>query len=237
MTNVDTAQERRQPAAEGPGDSYDPVPAVIDWLLGVITGIVGLMLGVVGAGMYTQIDEATITDAVTSEGVEVNGLSQAEAITAAEPFVDWLGVGFIITGLIATFGAASFIIARHRTRRQVIETGGTTATFWACVIYGAAVTALVSFVPGSAIVGGGLAAYLYDDDSVRVGSAAGAVGTALAVPLTIVTAAGFVAGAAAIGKLVGGALLATLIIGAGLVAVLFNAGLGALGGLAAVRLL
>ena len=71
---------------------------------------------------------------------------------------------------------------------------------------------------------------------MRVGSAAGAFGTALAVPLIIVTAAGFVAGAAAIGKLVGGPLIATLLVGAGLVAVLFNAGLGALGGLAAVRL-
>lgn len=237
MTNVDTAQQRRQPAAEGPESSYDPVPAVIDWLLGVATGIVGLILVAVGAGMYTQIDEAAITDVITSEGVELNGVSQAEAITAAGPFVDWLAIGFMLTGLVATFGAASFIIARHRTRRQVTETGGTTATFWACTIYGAAVTALVSFVPGSATVGGGLAAHLHDGDSVRVGSAAGAVGTALAIPFTIATAAGLVAGAAAIGKLVGGTLLATLLVGAGLVGVLFNAGLGALGGIAAARLL
>lgn len=237
MTNVDTAQQRARPAAEGPGDSYDPVPAVIDWLLGVATGTVGLILLVVGAGMYTQIDDSTITDAITSEGVELTRISQAEAITAAGPFVDWISVGFIITGLVATLGAASFSIARYRTRRHVVETGGTTATFWACAIYGAALTALVSFVPGSAIVGGGLAAHLHDGDRVRVGLVAGAVGTALAVPVTIATAAGLVAGAAAIGKLVGGALLATLLVGAGLVAVLFNAGFGALGGLAAARLL
>lgn len=235
MTNVDTVQESAQPAAGGPTDRYDPVPAVIDWLVGLLTGVVGLVLTTIGIGMYTQVDQAMITEAVTEEGVEVNGLTQSEFIAAAGQFVDWFAVGVVLTGLVSVVGAAAFVAMRRRTRRRVAQEGGTTATFWACAVYGAVVTALVSFIPGSAIVGGGAASYLHDGDSVRTGTAAGVVGTILTIPLVAFLAVGFIAGAGAVGKLAGGALLAVLVIGAELVALTVNAGLGALGGFLVAR--
>jgi len=235
MTNVDTVQESGRPAAEGPRDSYDPVPAVIDWLVGLITGVIGLVLTAIGVGMYTQIDRAMITEAVTEEGVELNGLTESELITAAGQFIDWLTVGIVLTGIISVVGAAAFVVVRRRTRHQVAEEGGTTATFRACAVYGAVVTALVSFIPGSAAVGGGAAAYLHDGDSVRAGTAAGVVGTVLTIPLVAFLAVGFIAAAGAVGELAGGVLLAVLVIGAELVALVVNAGLGALGGFLVVR--
>jgi len=235
MTNVDTVQETGRPASGGPTDSYDPVPAVIDWLVGLVTGVIGLVLTAIGVGLYTQVDQAMITETVTEEGVEVNGLTQSEAITAAGQFVDWLSIGVVLTGLASVVGAAAFVIVRRRTRRRVAREGGTTATFWACAVYGAIVTALVSFIPGSAVVGGGAAAYLHDGDSVRTGTAAGVVGTILTVPLVAFLAIGFVAGAGAVGELAGGAVLAALVIAAELVALLVNAGFGALGGFLVAR--
>jgi hypothetical protein len=231
MTNIDTVQETGHPPGGRPTDRHDPVPAVADWLIGLLTGVIGLVLTGIGVGLYTQVDKGRITETVTEEGVEVTGLTQSEVITAAGQFVDWVALGVILTGLVSVAGAGAFIILRRRTRRRVAQEGGTTATFWACAVYGAVVTALVSFIPGSAIVGGGAAAYLHDgDSSVRTGAAAGVVGTILTIPLVAFLAIGFIAGGGAVGELADGALLAAMILGAELVALMVNVGAGALGG-------
>lgn len=231
MTNVDTVQENSRPPAGGPTDSYDPVPPVVDWLIGLFAGVVGLVLTAVGVGMYTRVDSSLIAEVVTEESVDINGLTKAEFITAAGPFVEWLAVGMVVTGLMSLVGAVAFVTLRRRTRKRVAREGGTTATYFACAVYGAAVTALVSFVPGSAIAGGGAAAYLHDgDSSVRTGAAAGAVGAVLTLPMLAFVAAGFVAGAMAISELAGGALIASFVIGAGAIGLLLNVGFGGLGG-------
>lgn len=190
----------------------------------------------IGVEVITRVDQAMIADSVAEESVEVNGLTQSEFVTAAGPVVDWLSVGIIVTGLTAFICAAAFIMARRSTRRRVTEEGGTTATFWACTVYGGVVTALVSFIPGSAIVGGGVAAYLHDgDSSVRTGTAAGILGAGLTIPLVAFLGIGIVDGAAAISELAGGTLVAAVIVVAELIALGVSAGLGALGGFLAAR--
>lgn len=208
------------------------MPAAVDWLLGIVTGLIGLVMTAVGAAMYIRVDRAMIADAITSEGVEVNGLTEAEAVTAGVPFVDWLAAGIGVTGLVLVAVAATFVVARRRTRRRVAREGGTTATFRACAVYGAAVTALVSFIPGAAVAGGGAAAYLHGEDGSgpRIGAVAGLVGWALTAPLLVAVAGGFLAGADAIGQFAGGAVLVAVIVIAELVALAINAGFGALGG-------
>jgi hypothetical protein len=94
---------------------------------------------------------------------------------------------------------------------------------------------LVSFIPGSAIVGGGAAAYLHDGNSVRTGATTGVVGTVLTIPLVLCLGVGFIVAAGAVDKLAGGTLLAALLIIAEVVALLLNAGLGALGGFLVAR--
>lgn len=237
MTNVDTVQDAGRPAGGGSAEEHDPVPAAADWLLGILTGVIGLVLTAIGVGMYTRVDRALIADLVAEEGVQVNGLTEAEFITAAGEFVDWFAIGVVLTGIVLVVGAAAFLVARRRTRRRVTREGGTTATFWACAIYGAVVTALASFIPGSAIFGGGAAAYLHDSDtSLRTGAAAGLVGSLLVLPLLAFLAVGLVAGAGAIGEAAAGTVLVALVVGAQMLAVAINVGFGALGGFLVDRL-
>jgi ascorbate-specific PTS system EIIC-type component UlaA len=209
---------------------------VIDWLLGLVATVIGLALIAVGAGLYTRVDRALIADAVTGEGAQLEGLTPAEAVTAAEPLVDWLALGVGTTGLGLVTGAVAFVVARRRTRRRVAREGGTTATFLACAVYGAAVSALVSVLPGSTVAGGAAASYLYDGDAgVRIGAAAGLVGIVLTVPLLVCFLVGLLAGASALGRLAGGAVLAGIVAGGELLALVLSVGLGALGGVLVSR--
>ncbi|WP_436929387.1 hypothetical protein [Halosimplex halobium] len=232
MTDVDTVHDTDRRSNDGPTEGRDPVPAVADWLLGLVAGVIGLAMAALGVGMYVRVDRAMIADAITSEGVEVNGITPAEAITAGVPFVDWLAAGIAVTGLALVVAAAAFVVARRRTRRRVARRGGTTATFRACAVYGAAVTALVSFVPGAAVAGGGAAAYLHDEagSGVRIGAVAAFLGWALSLPLLVAVSGGFLAGADAIGQLGGGVALVAFVTVGELVTLAVNAGLGAVGG-------
>jgi hypothetical protein len=99
------------------------------------------------------------------------------------------------------------------------------------------VTALTSFLPVAALLGGGTAAYLRGGEAgARVGAASGLVGYVLTVPMLAGLAVGLVAGGSAIGEFAGGVTLAGLVVVAQLVALAINAGLGAVGGVLAVRL-
>jgi len=225
MSDVDTVHGANGPATDGPVETRDPVPAAVDWLLGALSGLFGLALLAVGAGLFARVDRALITD-VTPE----------QFVTAAAAATDWIAAGIVVTGLGLVGAAAVFVRARRRTRARVDREGGTTATFWACSVYGAVATALLSFVPGSVVVGGAVAAYLHGDSETRTGAATGLVANALTVPLLAFFAVGTLAGANAVGMLAGGGLLALLLVAAGLVALAVNAALGALGGLAVDRL-
>jgi hypothetical protein len=201
MNDTETGRRADTGTPDGPAGTHDPVAAVVDWLLAVVAGLIGLVTAGVGVALYTEIDRATIAAAVTGENVQLEGITPEEAIAAGVPFVDWLGVGVALTGLVLLGAAVAFVVGRRRTRRRVEREGGTTATAWACAAYGAVVTAVVSFVPGSALVGGAGAAYLRGEDgSYRTGAAAGLLGTLLTVPLLVGVVIGLLAGAAAGGR-------------------------------------
>jgi hypothetical protein len=236
MGDAKTATNPGRTDAKPPTSSRDPVPAVVDWVLCVVAAVAGFALTTVGAGLYTRVDRAVIAEFIAADSTEVNGLTPAEAVTAGVPFVDWFSVGVALTGLGLVAVAAVFVRARRRTRRRVASEGGTTATFWASAIYGAAVTSLVSFVPGSGVVGGALAAYLHQDGSgLRVGATTGLVGWALTVPLLVFLSVALLAGAGAIDRLAGGVVLVAIVLVGELVALALNAGFGALGGYLADR--
>jgi hypothetical protein len=190
----------------------------------------------VGAGLYVRVDRTAIAEFVAAHSTEVNGLTPAEAVTAGVPFVDWFSIGVLLSGLGLVAAAVMFVRARRQTRRRVESEGGTTATFWASAVYGAAVTSLVSFVPGSGVAGGAVAAYLHGDGSaLRVGATTGIVTWILTVPLLVFLAAGLLAGAGAIDELTGGVVLVGIVLVGELVALAVNLGFGALGGFLADR--
>lgn len=239
MEKTNTVQQDRQPDPQAALNEHDPVPGVVDWLLGAVLGVIGLVMSAVGILIYAEVDRASIADAVAQEDVQVNGLTKSEFVTAADPFVDWLAVGIGLTGFITVIGAVWFVFARRRTRKQVSKEGGTTATFWGCAVYGGALTALISSViPFVSGIGGGAgAAYLHDGDShARTGAAAGAIGSVLMIPFLVCLAIGMVAGGEAIDESAAGVFFAALITGGGLIAGAISAGLGALGGVLAGRL-
>ncbi len=237
MSNVDMQGDERQRPSNS-SDSHDPVPGVVDWLLGLLAGIAGLALTAVSVGLYTRVDRAAIRETVIEQDIEPNGLTQLELIDAGEPFVDALAVGLGVTGLALVGFAAAFIYLRRQTRRRVSREGGTTATFVSCTVYGAAVGSLVSsIIPGlGALVGGGIGASLHDgDSSVRVGAMSGLLSFAATLPLLVCLGIGAVAGGAAISELGGGASIAGVIIISGLLGTAFNTGVGAVGGYLADR--
>jgi len=237
MSNADVRQSERQSPSNSP-DSHDPVPGVVDWILGILAGIVGFGLTAASVLVYTQADQEALRDIVTEQDVEPNGLTREELITAAEPFTDWLAVGLGVTGLVLVGFAVAFVYTRRQTRRRVSREGGTTATFLPCTVYGATVSSLVSSViPGlGALVGGGVGAHLYDgDSSVRLGAATGLVSFAITLPLLVCIGAGAVAGGAAISETGGGGLVAAIVVGSGLVGAALSTGAGALGGYLADR--
>jgi hypothetical protein len=231
MADIEARPETGCPGGKARKGEHNPVPAVVDWLLGAVVTTAGFVLTALGIRMYTRVDRATIAEFVTAESTEVNGLTTAETIAAGVPFVDWFSAGLVVTGLGLVAAATRFVHARRRTRRRVASEGGTTATFWGSAVYGAAVTALVSFVPGAGIAGGGLAAYLQPSGSgARVGAAAGLVGWVVTAPLLVFVGGGLLAGASAADMLAGGVVLVGITVGGELVALAFSAGAGALGG-------
>lgn len=237
MADVDTVQDTRPPSADESSGGHDPVPAIVDWLLGILTGIVGLALVVVGVNIYSRVDKTTIAEAVAGDSMQLNGLTESEFVTAAGSFTDWLAAGMFVTGIVCLLVAAAFVVARRRTRRRIAQAGGTTATFWASVAYGGVVTALVSFIPGSAIAGGATAACLHNgDSSARTGAVSGLASTVLTVPLVVFIAIGFTAGGTAVDRLAGSTFLAAFVLVAELIALAINTCLGALGGVLAARL-
>ena len=208
MGDTQTVRNPGRADTKPPTERRDPVPAAVDWVLGAVAAIVGLALTAVGAGLYARVDRAVIAEFIAADSTEVNGLTPAEAVTAGVPFIDWFSIGVLLNGLGLLAATAMFVRARRRTRRSVESEGGTTATFWASAVYGAAVTALVSFVPGSGVVGGALAAYLHEGESgLRVGATTGLVGWALTVPLLVFLAVGLLAGAGAVDRFAGGVVL------------------------------
>lgn len=233
MSNADTRHNDGKLSPGSSPDEHDPVPGVVDWILGILAGIVGLALTVVSIDIYTQTDEELIRDVITEQDGQLEGITQSELVSAAEPFLDWLAIGFGLTGLVLIGLAVVYIRARRRTRRRVSREGGTTATFLSCTVYGAAAGSLISsIIPGlGALMGGGVGAHLYDGDSnVRVGAATGLASYALQLPLVVCVGIGAVAGGAAINELAAGATLAGVLVFSGLVWVAINTGLGALGG-------
>jgi hypothetical protein len=212
------------------------VPELFDWILGLLTGLAGLVMTGVGISQYLQVDRAAIADSVDSESFELEGISRTEFIDAVVPFVDWFMVGVAVTGVVMMVAAVVFVYLRRQTRQRVDAEGGTTATFWACAVYGSAVGALTPIPVVSFLFAGGVASALADtDSSARIGALAGVLGGVLSLLLLVFVSAGILAGGAAIGELATGAVIVGLLVVAQFVLLAVNAGLGAAGGFLAER--
>lgn len=197
----------------------------LDWILAGLLVLLGLVIGAIGGLLIRVADRNTMAELVADETIESDIITQAELVDILFAGSWWGGLGTIAAGVVMIGIGLVFGFNRRRVDRAGAETEP--PTLWANALLGAFVTAITSFVPFSAILGGGVAGHLETADSWKGALAGALAGFLLAIPVIII------GGAIVIGFTVEGlattALLAiiALTFGSG-----FSIGLSAIGGAA-----
>lgn len=218
---------------EGPQSPAVPdIPRFLDWILGGLVVLGGLLFALFGLFALVVPDRGELETAIAQDEVDIEGMTEAEFVEVTLSLFSWIGVGFLLTGLVMLILGIAYVVHRRRVHDRA-EAGEPTSDFIAHALLGAIVSAILSFIPLSPIIGGGLAGYLERGDSERTISVGAASAVVLIAPLLAVgvsVGGGIAAGFSAIGEGGVGAIAALAII-VGLVFVLgFTAALGAVGG-------
>jgi hypothetical protein len=226
------AESPERSAADG------PLPLVFEAIAAVVIALAGLASILAGSALHFGIDRATVSRAIEN-GVSVATIERAtltptETVDLLDTVVTWTGTGLLVVGLAMLAFAGAYIGLRYRTRRGATSRVEV-SDFTAYAVVGSAAAAVLSFLPGSAGLGGVAAGYFEAGDSRRSASVGALSGLLLTIPALLVAVfalGGLSAGLLAIGFTDSAALV---VVGAGVV-VLFvvavNVGLGALGGYA-----
>jgi len=226
-SSTDGGTVEEQPAADG------PLPEFVDWILGALIALGGLLSIVGGSALVFLVDRHHLAEAVTEETVRATvfteQLTQAETIDLADAVVSWTGAGLLVTGVGMVLFAVGYVVYRHRARRRT----GPVSSYGSHAVLGAVAAGVLSFLPFSPAAGGALAGYLErgeSDRTVSVGALSGFLAVLPALAILVFVLGGVVSGLLAIDDgglaLVGGV---TVLIG-GLFVAAIGAGLGALGG-------
>jgi hypothetical protein len=224
--------------AESPGRSAvdGPLPFLFEALAAVVIAVGGAIFTVVGAALVFGVDRAMLRSAIEAElsinTVERVTLTTAQSVDLASTVLTWTGSGLLVTGIGMLGFAALFAAFRYRSRRDPdgrSRIGDGTAV----AVVGSAAAAVLSFVPGSAGLGGVVAGYFGAEQSRRPAFVGAMAGALLAIPgllVAVFAVAGLNIGLLALG-LTDSALLVVFILAIMLLVVAaINVGLGALGG-------
>jgi len=226
---------RSESVGESPSErsAGSSVPAWVDYLVGGVVGLVGLLLLGVGALLTTILNRSVITNLVR-EGIVEAPLTEAELNDLAVPTTYWSGIGLVLVGLVVLAVAVAYVYYQRQSQRRS-GARGRVSNFWPNAVAGAVAALVFSFVPFAQAVGGAIAGYLEHDgsgDSTRAGAASGAIGAAPALLVAPFVLAGIAIGADAIGDggltvFAGGIVVAGVLFGA-----VVGTILGAIGGYA-----
>lgn len=224
------------PNAEGRATSDESLPEFVDWLLGAIISLGGLIMVGGGTALVFAVDRAVLAQGVEDETITVTigttELTNAETLEVTDAVVSWTGPGLLITGVGMIVFAVGYVIVRRRAHRQV-QQDESVNSYGSFAVLGAVITAVLSFIPVSAALGGALAGYLERSESDRTASVGALAGVLPLLPMIAVGLSvfgGLVSGLLAIDQ-VGNAMFAGAILFLSMVvAVAIGAGLGALGG-------
>lgn len=218
----------------GPGR----IPEAVDWVAGAVIALAGMALVLAGIAVVFVVDRVDVTDALAA-GIESGEiLTDAEAAELALTTGDWTVWGLLLTGGAMVVVAIAYVVHRHRVHQR-IAAGDEASDFLGNAVVGAVVSAILSFVPFSPVVGGAVAGYYESAESDRVVGVGALSGLLAAAP--VVAIVGFVAVGLALG-FVGvqqtglGILIAVGMLFAMLVIAALGAAFGALGGWAGERL-
>jgi hypothetical protein len=196
----------------------------IDWVIGAVLGLVGVLVALGGATLHSVTTQATVADLVRESEFQSEVLTEAEAVDALVALGQWGGIGFVAVGGLLVVLGVGVVIAHARARNHDRGTPR-----WILGVVGALIGAVLSFVPLSPALGGGAVGYL-DPDPDRNGLGTGALaGVFGSLPLLLV---GVFAG---VGLLVGvpgeaATVAAALLAFAGLFALAYFVGVSAVGG-------
>lgn len=218
------------PTADG------PLPLYVDWILGVIIALAGLLSVIAGTALVFVVDREAIAQGVEDGTITVTAgtaeLTEPEIIDVVQTVVSWTGVGLLVTGLGMVLFAVWYVVVRHRAQRRA-RAGEHGSSYTQFAVLGAAVTVIVSFLPFSPVLGGGLAGYLErseSDRTVSIGALAGLLPVLPVLVLLVFVLGGLVAGLLDVEQSVSATVVGASLFFALLLVATIGAGLGALGG-------
>ncbi len=223
--------------ASEPG-TRDRVPSLAVWVASGLVAVVGLLLALGSTLLFNAADRATITRMVRSGQVQTEGLTEAQAVELIVAMAQWSGIALLVTGAIFLVAGVGFAYW-YRKRRGAAGDDGVIHTGWSLATLGAFVTILLSFLPVSPAIGGGVAGY-YGGTSTGQGAKLGAVsGLLAAIPLALglgIFAVGLVLGMPSNMLVDARGIVAVSMAVAVLFTVAVSVGLSALGGVIGVYL-
>lgn len=211
-------------------------PALVDWVVAGILAISGLILVAGGSILTLVLDRDVLQDGIESGQITVflfeRDLTQAEMLALALEVINWTGIGLLVTGIALVLFAIGYAIRRHRTH-QATGTDDQPGSYGAFAVTGAVATWVLSFIPFSPVLGGGIAGYFEAHESERivsVGAVSGLLAMAPGVIVLVFVAIGVYLGLAAVDATGLGITAGVALLIAVLFIVAYGAGLGALGG-------
>ena len=217
------------------------VPEILEWLVAGLIAIAGLGMALGGSALLWVSDGDLIAEAIAAGvadgSIQTGVLTPAEFTAIATSTAFWVGIGLVLTGLGVIALAILYLVGRYRARRSTSPRSDRERLFSNAVI-GAVATAILSFVPASPVLGGGIAGYLQRQEApgvTKAGALSGLLSAVPAIVLTLFVTIGLVLGIADAGLGLGVAAgLMMVIVTIGLL--VYFVGLAALGGYLADRL-
>lgn len=226
-TNPDTSEN-----IESDSPTTPELPSWLDWLLGGLVTVGGLLFALAGVFVFIVADRERIEAAVAADEFQVEGMTEPEFVELTLSLLPWLAAGLVLTGLAMAILGGAYIVHRRRVRNRAMA-GEQTSDYLAHALLGAVVSAVTSFVPLSPILGGGVAGYLERGDSERTMSVGAASGVLMSAPFLVVglfAVGGVAMGFASIEGGGFGAMVAALVAVGGLISLGVTVVLGAAGG-------
>ena len=246
METTDTASGGEQDSATSePRDDLTfarPLPEYVDWLVGVAIALGGMALVVGGTAVAFVVDRDLLAEDIEAGEITIvvlqRDLTEAEMLDFSLEVVNWTGIGLLVTGIGLVLFAIGYVVFRHRAHQNAGDEDSV-GTYRSSAVLGAVTTSVLSFVPFSPVLGGGLAGYLEQPASGRPVSVGALSGFLAMVPALVIlgfVTVGLYSGFATIQEdgfgfvVVAGMFFGLLVLCA------YGAGLGALGGFAGGRL-
>ncbi|WP_136688555.1 DUF5518 domain-containing protein [Halorhabdus amylolytica] len=196
----------------------------LDWAIGVILGVLGLLIALGGAALYFAVDRPEIATFIREGEFQSEVLTEVEAIDALVAFGTWGGIGVAAAGITIVSVAIAVVVAHGHARRD-----GRGTPHWILGVVGAIVNTLLSFVPLSPLLGGAAASYLSTEretSGVAAGTFAGLFTILPALVALVFVSVGLFTGLPGASA---AAAVAALVVG-GLLAIVYVVGFSALGG-------